>query len=417
MQGNCYQVNVPFLLYYLESFVSFSPRKAFEEDSPDVCLKAMELYKKLKQERFYPWIFDPNHHHDGPVLFQMKCSVLRSCHFFIIFVTRGYAQSIWNLREFYIAILLAEKKLKIYVIELETGLEYEHAGKWLLNQLRRMMSCKFRCGEWQLLIEALKGDESVHDIRWSNIRFPYLKEVEPNEQKRTTLKAKLKRATMDIVNEFNTMLIALFYSLKVSAVDRGILASSINLSLQKEVLSLQAITYESIFEVIKANSSFFNYHLVKVIINSTGIPERIVDLQKYETSFAKYAARCLFKCPSSLGRVSSDTKLVIKTDMIYFKTNLMDIDFFKEEVCHILDIDDYSLPVHTIDEGCVKLVCVVPHHIQNIFPLSNEQERALSELGVLQLNCADYMFTQVLMYIVGNYLVCMNNDETCMLST
>ena len=41
------------------------------------------------------------------------------------------------------------------------------------------------------------------------------------------------------------------------------------------------------------------------------------------------------------------------------------------------------------------MIFQLPHSVQQaIFPLSSEQEEALSGLGVVQLSCGDYQFTR-----------------------
>lgn len=54
-----------------------------------------------------------------------------------------------------------------------------------------------------------------------------------------------------------------------------------------------------------------------------------------------------------------------------------------------------TLHLCQIDQGCVELQFQIPSFVEeDIFPLSVEQERSLTTIGVTRLTCRSYRFPQ-----------------------
>ena len=61
---------------------------------------------------------------------------LDECKAVVPVITRGYAQSLWCMRELYYATY--KKSTQIYSVAIEDDWEREQGGKWLANTLRKM---------------------------------------------------------------------------------------------------------------------------------------------------------------------------------------------------------------------------------------------------------------------------------------
>lgn len=386
----------------LAIFISFSRRRVHIH-SPDAFQEAVKLVSVLKREGLNPWFDDTHPHYDGPGLFQMNISALSIYESFVPIVTRGYAQSIWNLRELYYVTLLSHK-MKIFPIELEPykELEHENAGNWVLNRLQKVAFKRFQRSQCYKIIKALQGDHGMH---WSDADFPYLKKDEPDEERKKDLEESLKYATKSIIFEFNylrNLLIDFIEDQNFSVVR---LRRYIKTALEDRGSTLQVAldTYDDIFDFIQTNSSFFNYHLVKYIIRLIEIQKLEDKLDNYEKEFAKYARKRLFQCSSTLDKApphTSDIEVLLKVELNLYESSLFDVYEFKNQVCAALEIESHLLRVLKVDDGCVKLVCVTYCHIhKKVFPLSREKKKVLSKLGVLYLRCKDYLFTQVKIYV------------------
>ena len=391
----------------LESFVSFSQKKAYG-DSPDAFQEVVKLVSVMKWEGCNPWIHN-EHLIDGLDLFQSKCSVLNSCESVIVVITSGYVQSLLNLREFYYAVLF-NTRIKVFPIELETeGLDCDLAGNWLLKRVKKMTSRTFKGGQYYNLVKVLKSDEGTYGLHQSTIKFPYLESVTSNEQERSSLEIKLENETRTVMDQFQGLLYAFFFALiNNPSFPAEILASCVNTTLENDVLPLKSVTYGEVFAAIESNSSFYNYRLVIVLAEATlGMNSNLKDqLTCYEKYFTEYADKRLYECPTFLGRASKsrDVEFSLKVELSLYKNSLKDLTNFKRKVCEILKKKDHLVRVLKVEEGCVKLVCVVSRNIQKeIFPLSRDQERALAKQGVLQLDCGDYRFEEVLMLCLCIY--------------
>ena len=380
-------------VFILETFVSCCHNKVCG-DSPDAYQEASELVKVLKSKGKNPWIEVPSGDSDDH--FHTEFSVLKHCGYIVLIVTRGYARSVWNLREFYYATLLSKR---IFLIELEmNGLALEPAGNWLLNQLMRITKQRrFQCAH--KLAKALIEDEE--DVE-SCINFPLLPNIISDELERRSMETRLRRDTKEIMDRFSILLGSLEIYILNKNVPEMTLAIRINRYLHN---TEDLVTYDDIFKTIDENSSFFNYRLVKVIVHTAKIKELIDEFNSYEEYFTKhYATKRLYLIPPSVGKESKygDAKLVIKADLVLHDTFVGNLEDLRDKVCGIFDIEDHHLRLLTVSEGCIKLDCAVSRRIKEmIFPLSSEQEQALSKLGVLCLSCEQYQynFRQVRIYI------------------
>ena len=375
-----------------ETFVSCCHNKRFS-DSPSAYQEALELVQILKGKGKNPWMEVPSGDSDDH--FHTNFSVLKRYGYIVIVVTRGYARSIWSLREFYYATLLNKR---IFLFELEMNkLALEPAGNWLLNQLKRIMQQRrFRCVHQ--LAEAL-----IEESGALYINFPLLPNIISDEQKQRSMETRLRRETREIMDQFSILLGNLEVCIRNQNFPVETLARRINRYLPK---TEKFVTYEDIFTAIEEISSFFNYRLVKVIVYTIKIKELMDEFKHYEKYFTEnYASKRLYQIPSSVSKESKygHAKLVIKADLDLYEKFIHDLEDLRDKVCGIFKIEDHHLCLCKVSKGCIELDCTVSHYIkEKIFPLSSEQEQALSRLGVLCLCCEQYQydFKQVRMHFL-----------------
>ena len=360
----------------LESFMSCCQNKAFG-DSPDAYKEALVLVDMLKRRGRNPWMDVTSGDSD---YFHTEFSALKYCGYFVLFMTRGYARCIWNLREFYYAMLLNKST---FLIEVEMNqLDLELAGDWLLSQLRRIMKPRrFQCGQYHEIVEAIQEDKKK---RGSDINFPLLK---PDERK--LVEDRLRDETIYIQDQFTILRSRLEKRLRETEYPRDSLARYINQFLRKKVLKSRS-TFNKIFKTMDRYSSFINYRLVENVIQATEVPTD--NLENYKGEFAKYASRRLYLSPSFTEAPLGDAEVVLKTDFHHRNDFYRDLDSLRGKIREIFKIE--ILRVLTVDEGCVKLVCAISHRIKRkVFPLSNEQKKALSKLRLLHLYCGEHQYT------------------------
>ena len=113
-------------------FISFSRQKAFDE-SPDAYNLAKELYSELDNAGCKSWMDEEGLGY-GEGLANGIFTALKKCSIIIPVMTRGYAQSLWCLREFYYTSLQEpEKTIFPILFEDEDEIKNELAGEWLAS--------------------------------------------------------------------------------------------------------------------------------------------------------------------------------------------------------------------------------------------------------------------------------------------
>ena len=137
---------------------------------------------------------------------------------------------------------------------------------------------------------------------------------------------------------------------------------------------------DNAMSVISSYCSFFNYRIVECIIENLGTEQDKTNLQKYKGEFNVYAQRHVFECPSEVGVIDEDSH-----------ANM----FVTLDMQRVLKIPPHALRLCRIGPGSLKLIFQLPHSVQQAtFPLSSDQEAALTSLGVILLSCGNYLFSQ-----------------------
>jgi hypothetical protein len=246
-------------------------------------------------------------------------------------------------------------------------------------------------------IYTVKGNISAEVAKLS---FPHIKEEIPNERARERLEYRLRMETKDIMQDFHVLRNKLFDSIEEQkiAVEKLIeyLEDEVSDFLPQRDVNSEPLTLKEVKQIIKQNTSFYDYQLIKYMIKLTGRDEDKDRLEQYEKAFAAYAKRRVIECPSVFSTSDDHTKseLHVKLDSMYDKCKLEELkDLLEYRLWSILKISVYVCHLKSIEKGCFLLTFFIPYHLQNVvFPLSTEQENALLKLGVRKITCGRYQF-------------------------
>ena len=146
---------------------------------------------------------------------------------------------------------------------------------------------------------------------------------------------------------------------------------------------------EAMFE-IGHYCSFFNFRMIEQIINKLGTMQDKKNMEKYKEEFDKYAERHVFECPAEVGTVSEGlANMFVTLDKTFDDCTVSGLELFVENLREIISLKISTGAVFKlthITPGSLKLTFQLPYSLlQDIFPLSSEQEAALNGMGVVNL--------------------------------
>ena len=125
----------------------------------------------------------------------------------------------------------------------------------------------------------------------------------------------------------------------------------------------------------------------------------LCSLQSYTEEMLKYCKRNIFECPppSNMSPVKGTTYCCFKMKghMLPDKKQFTaeEIEQFTAKIMISFEIPEYVLLLRTFTEGCVELVYSLPLCIYaELFPLSEDQCRYLTTLGVSEVTTKDYHY-------------------------
>ena len=157
-------------------------------------------------------------------------------------------------------------------------------------------------------------------------------------------------------------------------------------------------TVDDAMSIIKDYCSFFNYHMLKHIIDKFGSLQDKENLAVYEKDFQTYAECCVIEEPLQVGKVNKEgfSTMYVTLDDSFESCTLSHLHIFVAELRKVLKIpSDVALRLCYINRGSIKLTLQLPLFVKlDVFPLSSKQESQLADLGVLELSCEDYHFTR-----------------------
>ena len=166
----------------------------------------------------------------------------------------------------------------------------------------------------------------------------------------------------------------------------------------------EAKTVDDAMAIIGDYCSFFNFRMIEHIIDKLGTQQDKNNLSKYKDEFGKYAERHVFECPSEVGTVSKGlAKMFVTLDQTFESCTVRNLELFVDNLRKTLNISAGAVfKLCHVTPGSLKLTFQLPFSVlQDIFPLSSEQEAALADLGVDNLWLI-YQFNRQQYHNAGN---------------
>ena len=181
---------------------------------------------------------------------------------------------------------------------------------------------------------------------------------------------------------------------------------------QRKKFEDTSATVATVWSIIGDYISFFDYDILEMIADTLGTEQDKLKIAEYKNDFEAYAKRRVFiddvssQSDPSLAKESSTstsenedtcskarTSMFVMLDPSYDDCEIGHLKRLQNKFSSILNLKKGVLQLRKVRKGSVQLVLVVPDFLVDIiFPLSSDQESALGELGVTQLDCGDYHF-------------------------
>ena len=228
------------------------------------------------------------------------------------------------------------------------------------------------------------------------------------EEEKERLKQKLYYESKDMIHKFQKLFSATIKSLKKRKVTVKRLLNHVRClvafeplqeksklgKFECEIRDTKLKTIDDVMAKVGEYSSFFNYETLQNVIDHVGGKEDRENLATYLQEFAEYAQHKVYECPCEVGQLNETgrSNVFVTLDKSYNNCTVSSLKDFERELAKILNVSVVVLC--RIAPGSLQLIFQIPLSIQKtIFPLSSEQERVLTKLGVAQLSCVEYSFT------------------------
>ena len=224
---------------------------------------------------------------------------------------------------------------------------------------------------------------------------------------------KLITETYDIQSDFNI----LFGMVRRNLVSQGVTVKEFVLFLKKvpgynvkslfdtEVSKLrEASDLFDVFEIVGDRCSWFNHSFIEQIIRMycKGNKEIETAHKEYCTHLQRYCKNRVTECPLKNGfgyGGKKDAEMVMKVDRKWDNIRIEQVEEVVFNVARILNVERHVLTLKSVQQGCAQLTLVVPSYLPDaVLPLTAQQEASMVEIGVTDLQCGSYHFSQQVTY-------------------
>ena len=166
---------------------------------------------------------------------------------------------------------------------------------------------------------------------------------------------------------------------------------------QRRKFDNPSATVDTVWNIVGEYFSFFDYDILETIVDTLGDDSDKQNFARYKEDFVAYASRRLIieATPSGNDCESNgdNTTMLVVLDSSYDECEIGHLKRLQIKLSEVLNLNKGILQLCKVKEGSVQLVFQIPNFItKDIFPLSPDQESALGELGVTELDCGDYHF-------------------------
>ena len=228
-----------------------------------------------------------------------------------------------------------------------------------------------------------------------------------DERQVSILRHKITNDTLHITSRFAVMVVGVYRLLKKNnvPVDEVTLmlrylgchpgkppSENTKLFSESDEIS-EAKDLQSLIECLRKYSSWYNYHLMKVVAEEFAGDEGKKLIFDYEDDLRKhYTTLIAYQCPDfslDKGIPPGYTKLIVKVDWEYATTDLERITTFQSSLANILELEPYVFQLRSVEEGCVRFDWSIPSALEpHLSNMMIEKEDCLRELSVLYLEMA-----------------------------
>ena len=216
----------------------------------------------------------------------------------------------------------------------------------------------------------------------------------------------LKKGTFDtkcMVRKFGGLIIKVIASIKEARIEVKALVTYLHqiepfdaalttarqscLFFTPEVIhSMEAGDVDNIFRELKHYYSWFNFDLIEAIISVFCSDDKDVkkELSDYKVQMREYCKQRLCKIPKVFCEHGDRaTSCVFKIDKEWRTMRLSELKTIEKNICRVLKLKNVALFLQAVSNGCVEVTFDIPVHVVDIvFPLSEDQVKALKEHGV-----------------------------------
>lgn len=247
-------------------------------------------------------------------------------------------------------------------------------------------------------------EASIHSQALS-YTYPFLDTKSMSEDEVEILKGRLYNEFTHINRQYSTLKVGVIRSLN----ERGITPKQLSTvlmdlhvkgrtncpPLQDQLDKIRREeSIDDAFYTLRSYDSFFNYHIVKHIIDNLGNESDKAKLEQYERALDEYCQRNIYECPHFSTSDPNKRQLVLKVDeQAYQLFTLESLRAFRANLVQVLGLEEHTLLVYTVEKGCLKITFQIPHFVVDvILSLTAEQKVELRKLGVIQVISDKYTF-------------------------
>ncbi len=216
--------------------------------------------------------------------------------------------------------------------------------------------------------------------------FPYLNDEMPEEEL-DYYRTKLYQETKSIKSKFDSLVFNLQQTVEKSFKVKDIarLLKSHEEHFEKPLSD--CATVSDVFDNAAPIWSFYDYGIIKELINQLGTDGNKKHLEKYENKFQVYSKRRMCECPKDAFGVQKESEKCfrLKTDENMNSFTVKQLKHLQFKMNRILGRK--FLRLLRIEEGCVRLI--FRSTSEDVMDLSSDQQMKLRKLGVLKVSYGD----------------------------
>lgn len=162
----------------------------------------------------------------------------------------------------------------------------------------------------------------------------------------------------------------------------------------------EASVLVDVLKTVRDHCSWFNHSFLEQVIEAycKGNKKIEKDYKTFCAHLQRYCKHRVRKLPVKNGFGSGgnkDAQMVLKVDRVWDDIRVEQLEEVVFNVARILKVRRCLLMLSSVKHGCAQLTLHVPSYIPDeVFPLTADQEAAMSEIGVIDLQCGSYNFPQ-----------------------